>query len=407
MGLVDWLQTSRKGISRRGFAAGALASTAALAAITLTSCSEEEQKEEDSAPEVVTDASKIIDALEEFESADIGVSVANSWDIDLGTVLFHTGGTFAAALLAPESATHPNTLGVLSVSSGNLVTLLEDPTQGRGYSFYDLRCSEAVFAWIEIDYIKRSWVLLGQGFSSGELTGTPVVLDTGDSDWEPPRFTCSNQQVIWQKMPLATGSKRTETSTCYVWSVGASEGRAIWESRGRFATGPRVAAGLLTIVPRVRVDEGTYYGLSALDISGATPKRVDQLVLPASIRPFDAIYTGKQFIFSIEASYDSGGSLGKMGTYIGREGGPYVYFGREPVAQACFNGAHVMIKTQAAHYALDLDAQKLQGLSSADRSLHMGDFPASEGEEALPLVFATIRNEKGIPSHVRVRQFAL
>lgn len=389
------------GITRRGFALGTVATGAALAAISLTGCGESERLEGE--PQVVTDSSQIIDVMEEYEDGEIGGAVAQAWDIALGTVLFHCEGVWAAAMMAPESALHPNTVGVFSVTSGRLVPLLETAQKGGSYTFFDVRCGAGVFAWIEMDYAARDWVLLAQAFSDGALSGEAVQLDSGDADWEPAPFTCTGTSVIWQKMPLATGSKSSEFSHCYRWSVGEDEGKAIWESQGRFATGPRVANGILTIVPRVRVDEGTYYGMTALDLDGERLAQLDQLVLPSGVRPFDAVYTGSVFAFSIEAAYGRGGSLGQMGTFIGREGGPYVYFGREPSAQVMFSGARYLIKSQSAHYLVDTDAQQYQMVSSPDRSLGVGDFPASEGDVSNPLVFATIRDERGMPKAVTAR----
>ncbi len=56
---------------------------------------------------------------------------------------------------------------------------------------------------------------------------------------------------------------------------------------------------------------------------GNNTKRA-QLVLPSSVSPFEAVYMGDTFVFSIEAAYSGVGSLGNMGTYIGNEGGPYL-----------------------------------------------------------------------------------
>ncbi|MBE6468962.1 MAG: hypothetical protein E7001_03145 [Coriobacteriaceae bacterium] len=392
------------GITRRSLAKGTLATGAAIAAITLVGCSNDEGKPPASGePEVVTDSSKIIDALSEYAEADLGIAATQTWSLPLGTTLFHSEGSWAAAMLTPESAVNPNTLGLLSLSSGSITTVMESPTRGRGYSFHDLRCADGVLAWVEVNYGTRDWALFGQGLSGGALTGQAVQLDSGDADWEPAPFTCTGSSVIWQKMPMATGSKRAETSTCYRWSVGEAEGTGIWESTGRFATHPRVAGTILTIAPRVLNEEGTYYGMTALDLADAEPKQIDQLVLPASIRPFEAVYTGSVFAFSIEASYDSGGSLGQMGTFIGREGGPYVYFSREPAAQIMFEGTRFLIKTQSAHYLIDTEKEQLQGFSSADRSIGLGDFPASEGNAPTPLVFATVRDAKGIPAGVTAR----
>lgn len=398
-----------KGISRRRFALGsAAAGAAAMATAALSGCeSKNKAKSTSGEPQVVDDSSQIIDALEEYEGKDTGLNPVQSWNLPLGTVLFHSDGTWAAAMMAPESAQHVNTLGVLSLSNGSLTTLKEDPTLGRTNSFFDVRSATGVFAWVEIDYSTRIWVLLAQPFNGGALSGDPVQLDTGDKNWEPPQFTAAGSMVIWQKMPLASGDKRSSDSHCYRWTVGDAQGTEVWKSTGRFATPPRVSDGILTIAPRVHNDEGTYYGITAVDLEDASNTKLDQLVLPASVRPFEAVYTGEVFVFSIEASYDSAGSLGKMGTFVGREGGPYVYFSREPSAQVAYNGTRYFIKTQSAHYMIDPTNQIIDSISSPDRSLGFGDYPASEGSTSTFLTYATIRDAKGIPSGVVARTFAI
>lgn len=397
-----------KGFSRRRFALGSVAAAGAVAAATgLSACGgDEDEKKSTGEPQEIDDES-IVSVLDDYKAQDFGLAAAQTWTLPLGTVLFHCEGSWAAAMLTPESALHPNTLGVLSLASGSLTTVREDAINGRLYTFFDVRCDSSVFAWVEIDYNTRDWKLYGQGFSEGALTGEPAELDSGNADWEPPMFTVAGDSVIWQKMPLASGSKSSSASHCLRWHVGDKEGSEIWESVGRFATHPRVSDNILTIVPRVLNEEGTYYGMTAIELDDDKHKQMDQLVLPASIRPFDAVYTGEQFVFSIEASYDYGGSLGNMGTYIGREGEPYVYFSREPAAWTSFNGNRFYIKTQSAHYIVDTAENTYDAISSPDHSLSFGDYPASEGHTTQFLVYSTVRDTQGIPQSVTARLFAI
>ena len=275
-----------RSLSRRSFAIGsAAAAGAGMAAIALTSCSSSENHTQTGEPQVVTDSSLIISVLDgDYEYTDATLTPSATWTLPLGTLLFHAGNAaWSAAMLTPESAAHINTLGALSLSSGNLVTVKEDATQGSPYTYFDVRCSDSVFAWIEINYTDRSWALFGQQFADGSLAGDPVKLDEGDENWEPPRITVHGDSVIWQRMPLSTGSSAGEDSHCYIWSVGADEGIEVWTSHGRFATTPRVSGNVLTITPRVREDEGTYYGLTALDLTSKDYDQVDQLVMPSPV----------------------------------------------------------------------------------------------------------------------------
>lgn len=397
-----------KGMTRRRFTLGgiAAAATAALAG-TLSGCGDGQGSDDTSGePQVIKDDSKIVSVLEQYKAADVSLEAASTWTLPLGTLLYHSEGTWAAAMMAPESAQHANTLGVLSLLSGDLTTLIDTPTKGGLYRFYDVRCSDNVFAWIEMDYADSKWALMAQSVSAAKLSGKPVELDSGNKDYDPPLFTVTSSSVIWYKMPSTTGSKTAAASRCYRRGVSDASATTIWKSTGRFACRPRVSGGVLTISPRVRNSEGVYYGLTALDTANNF-NRVAQLVLPTAVKPFEVEYMNGKFAFSVEAAYDGVGSLGKMGTFIGKEGGPYIYLGREPLASVAGKGGRYFIKSQSSHFLVDTSAKTYGTLLSPDRSLDYGDYPASEGTTDRFLTYATIRNDQGIPENVIARLFSL
>lgn len=155
------------------------------------------------------------------------------------------------------------------------------------------------------------------------------------------------------------------------------------EIDGRFASAPRVSDGILTISPRVRNDEGVYYGITAIDLTDGNNTKRAQLVLPSSVSPFEAVYMGDTFVFSIEATYSGVGSLGNMGTYIGNEGGPYLFLSREPLACAAGKKNKYLVKVQASHFLIDTSAKTYGSLLSPDRALEYGDYPATAGKSGL------------------------
>lgn len=397
----------RGGITRRQFAAGAAVAGAATVALSaLSGCSSGgDQGSGAGEPQVVNDDSQAIAVMSDFGTDGTAPEAAATWSLPLGTVLFHTGGVWAAAMQVADSAATGNTAGALSLATGGVTTLLSGPTQGTPYEVFDVRCSDAVFAWVEVNYTDRSWKLIAQPFAEGALSGSPVQLDEGTSDYDPPKFTATGSNVIWQHMPSTSGGATTEHSYCRMWTVGDSEAAQVWDSPGRFATAPRVSGGILTISPRVRADEGTYYGMTALDL-GSNNSQVDQLVLPQGVHPLEATYMTDRFGFSIEAEYDSRGLLGKMGTFVGREGGPYLYVSREPLACIAGNGSHYLVKSQASHIYIDSEAQQRATIAAPDRSLTHGDYPASEGVTERFLTYATVRSaETGLPAGVTARLF--
>lgn len=394
------------GFSRRSLFKGAVAATAALGAVSLAGCgSKGDEQQVSGEPQVITDDSKIVNVTEEFKSVDNPLAAQSAWDLPLGTVPFHTEGAWAALLEAPASARSVNTLGIISLASGARTTLISQPTQGGTYGFHDVRCSETVYAWIEMNYAEGEWVLLAQELRNGVLSGDAVELDSGDVDWEPARFTVAGGSVVWQKMPLASGSKRAEFSHCYSWAFGDAKAKDLYESPGRFATWPRVSGGYLAIAPRVNTEDGTFYGITAIDLSNG--KMADQLVMPQNVSPFEAVYMNGTFAFSVEANYGYGGSLGNMGTFIGREGGPFVYLSREPLACVAGKGSRYLVKARSSHFVVDTDAQTYAILPAPDKAIDYGDYPASEGETDRFVTYATVRGEDGLPAAVQVRVFPL
>ncbi len=397
---------SGAGFSRRSLFKGAAAATAALGAVSLVGCGSDGGSDKVSGePQVITDDSKITDVVEEYKNVDNALAAQFAWDIPLGTVPFHSEGAWAALLEAPSSARSINTLGIISLASGARTTLISEPTKGAAYGFHDVRCGETVYAWIEMNYATGDWALLAQELTNGALSGDAVELDRGDADWEPARFAVAEGRVIWQKMPLASGSKRAEFSHCHVWAFGDAKAKDLYESPGRFATWPRVSGGYLTVTPRVNTEDGTFYGLTAIDLSNG--KAVDQLVMPQNVSPFEAVYMNGVFAFSVEANYGYGGSLGNMGTFIGREGGPFVYLSREPLAGVAGKGSRYLIKARSSHFVVDTDARTYAVLTAPDKAIDYGDYPASEGETDRFVTYATVRGEDGLPAAVQLRVFPL
>ena len=403
MSIVDRF---KNGITRRGFVLGG---AAAGAATLLAGCSSKTGTSDDAAgePQVVKDDSKIVSITDEYEAVDIDLKPTASWTLPLGTLLCYCDGDVSAAMMAPASAQHANTLGVLSLSDGSLTTLVEDPIEGTGYAFYDVRATDNVFAWIEMNYASSAWKLYAQGLSGVSRTGDAVELDRGGKDYDPPLFTAYGSSVIWYKMPASGGSKTSSDSYCYRQSLDESKPETIWKSTGRFASAPRVSDGILTISPRVRNDEGVYYGMTAIDLTDGNNTKRAQLVLPSSVSPFEAVYMGDTFVFSIEATYAGVGGLGNMGTYIGNEGGPYLFLSREPLACAAGRKNKYLVKVQASHFLIDTSAKTYGSLLSPDRALEYGDYPATAGKSDAFLTYATVRNSQGIPEAVTARLFSL
>ena len=395
-------------LTRRGFIKTAALGSAAAAAVSVLSGCSHASDEEASDPVVVGEDSAE-DILSTFEEVECPLVVENAWELPLGNVLHPADGTWIPVTTAGSSATPMVKASVLSLASGQLAEVVSAPFQeGATKVIYDARCSDYVYAWVELDLATRDWALYAAPFSAGALSGDVRTLWEADANYDPAPFAVSERSVIWQVQPSSSGSKTTESSRCYLWHSGDSEAQAVVESSGRFATSPTISGDAVVLTPRVRADEGVYYGVTAYSLSDDLATRLDQLVMPQSVRPFRATRVGERFLVSVEASYGSGGLLGQMGTYIGTADSGFFRLNREPSEGGCGNGDVVVIKGTASYFVIDLANRQYSTLLATDRSVDYGEYPARVGNCDLFVSFSTVKDaDSGYPASVSVRTFRL
>ncbi len=397
-------------LSRRGFLRTLGIASAAGATIgVLDGCSD---PEEYVVPEpMVVDEDKAISIIDEFEETDLDLQDVAEWTLPLGSVLHETTSKWIPVTQAGSSAS-PMVKGcAFSTEDGTLSEVIPD-VLGDSHTVvvYDTRCSDEVYAWVELDYLTHEWSLYAARFSStqGKLDGNATTLWQADADYDPPGFTCVGNTVLWQVMPSLSGTKTKEPSFCYIWKLGDENARSVVESPGRFAVEPSISNDLVVLAPRVRADEGVFYGVTAYSLNDDLHTIVDQLVLPRSIRPFYATYVGNRFAVSIEADYKSGGMFGYMGTYLGTSEGPFVRLAREPSANVAAKDDVFIIKSRASYFVVNLRKSTYSILTAANRCVDYGEYPARVGETNEFLTFATVKDEaSGYPTAVTVRAFAL
>lgn len=398
-------------ITRRGlFRAGATGAATTIAVGLLSGCLH--RGDETSDPVVVDERAQnnILDEDHGYTEVDLNLGELASWTLPVGTVLRPSSGVWIPALSAGSSAMPVVKATALSADTGTLVDVVTSMVMGTepNMAIYDVRCSDQVYAWIEIDMLKRNWALYAQRFSDGAVSGQVSTLGEGDADWDPPLFAVTGDTVIWQVMPSISGTKTREFSYCYLWHMGDADAKAVVESPGRFAIPPSISENTVTLAPRVRADKGQFYGITAYSLSDDLATIVDQLVLPQSVRPFRATRMGERFAFSIEANYSSGGLLGRMGTYLGTGDGPFITLVREPSAQVAGTENVFIIKSRASYFVVDVDRQTYSILVASNRCVDYGEYPATEGLSSRFVTFATVKDSRtGYPSTVTVRSFAL
>lgn len=408
-------EESRHSITRRGlFKAGAAAGTVAAVIGAVSGCGRNTQGESKS-PTVVNDKSAdyVIDPKtnkSKYKSSDSSLKASTEYTIATGNVLHPGEGTWLPVTTAGSSATPMVKGSALSIKTGELAEVVSatHTSNDSNMVIYDVRCSDSVYAWSELDLLTHRWCLYAAKFDDGAISGDISTLWRANKNYDPPLFAVTGERVIWLVMPSTSGTKTAKSSVCYVWSLGDSKARAAIESPGRFATEPAVSDGTVTLTPRVRADKGTYYGITAYKVSDSLSKQVDQLVLPSTVKPMNAVRIGDDFAFSIEASYDAGGLLATMGSYIGHGNGPFVTLAREPYAPIAGKDGTYVVKSRSSYFVIDTDKRKYSVLSAKNRCVDYGEYPASIGSVDDFVTFSTVKDQDtGLPTSVSVRVFSL
>ena len=392
-------------LTRRGF----IKTTGAAAAIVslLPGCSQPAEVEiEDEA--VIIEEDDAVDVTDSYEETDLALELVDAYELPLGSVLHAAEGNWIPVTSVGKAAAPMVFASALSLSSGNLYEVIPSPiTASPNMVIYDIRCSDELFAWVEASTVTREWVLYAAAFADGELASDASALWQGDANWDPPGFAVSGKTVIWQVRPSTSGDKTAESSYCYLWKYGSTSAVAVVESPGRFACPPSVSNGIVTLAPRVRPEDGVYYGVTSYLLENDLKTMVDRIVFPASVRPFQCCRVGERIVTSIEASYDSGGLLGKMGTYIKDGSNGFVRLSREPVCGSCGHGDLVITKSRASYFTMDVAQKSYAILSATDRCVDYGEYPARSGECSSFVTYATVKDSnEGYPSYVSVRNYS-
>lgn len=403
-----------RNVTRRRFALGAAATAVAggVAALLARNIGGGQSSNERSASApVVVDSGEATNITEEFEQVDhIRLVQRGSYDLPLGSVLQPAEGRWIPVVQPGVTADAIIAGAAFDRDTGACVAVVPEPIgTGSNTLILDTRCSDSVYAWSEVNMSERSWTLYASSFRDGALTGDTSTLWTSDANWDPPAFCCAGNQVLWQVQPALSGSKTSEDSSLYRWRAGESSADQLYVSHGRFACEPSVSRDCVTITPRVPGESSAsaYYGITALSKSDLT-QVVDQLVMPATVRPFRATRVGDRFAFAVEATYGSGGLLANMGYYLGTADGHITWLSREPAAGVWGRDNVFAFKSLSSYIVYDEEAQEFGVLLACDRAVDYGEYPASTGDADVFVTYATVKDQAtGYPKAVTVRTYDL
>lgn len=235
-----------------------------------------------------------------------------------GTLLWASDDNVAACLLPTESSTPLTQIGLLSLSSGNLATVVKEPIGlSENFQIFDVRANGTGLIWTESDILTGKWRVYTAGVSN-LMAGTPVLAAEGDGMWELPSLAICGGYGFWQMVPLRSAmedvpSSQIRSSLMRI-PIGASADSAeqIYDAKGYMACAPANSATGIAFAPRSEAS-GTYYQLTHIDAE--TGEVTDQLTLPASMKPSEVGYGSTGFSFAFDGIYSYGGGIANLGTY--------------------------------------------------------------------------------------------
>lgn len=353
-------------VSRRTFLFGAAGVAALIAAGGIgVAVSDSTKANAQSIPLLEVPESAVSDSetYEYYEDYAEEMKLVGSVALPYGTLVWANDNDLAFCLLPTQTGSPLTSVGVIDLQSFGWGTLLTHAVgESEGYEIYDVRGTSGGIVWTEADILDGNWRVYAaafgtgagaagaagtgtagtgnsgnagtatgatdsrasgsgislpnraSGFDASSYLGTPMLLSEGGPEWETPSLTAWGNYAYWQELPKATGAASSENSLlrrCLFGAASASV-ETVYESPGRMACAPTSTAGGVVFAPRAEA-VNVYYQLTYID--GQTAHVLDQLTLPASMKPVEVSYGKTGFAFAFDGIYSYGGGIANLGTY--------------------------------------------------------------------------------------------
>ena len=228
-----------------------------------------------------------------------------------GSLVWANDDQVAACLLPTETGKPLTQIGILSLGSGALTTVLEEAVGSKeGFEVYDVRATSKGAIWTEADVLEGTWRVYSALLSNGTLVN-PVKLEEGDATYETPTIGAVGDKALWQVLPKLPNDQGL-TSRLMKATIGTPSATTVLENARRMGTPLYAAEDSVVITPRVD-SSSIYYQLSNVKVSSGEVD--DTLTLPASMYPLEAGYGRNGFMFSFADIYNYGGAIANLGTY--------------------------------------------------------------------------------------------
>lgn len=383
-------------LTRRHFMYGA-AGVAAVAALGGVGVAVEMTSEEDTGISTLTvgdDATFTTEDCEYIEDANTAMVLTAYKELPYGTLVWASDDVYAVCLVPTEAAKPLTQVGMLSLTSGSFNILLTNAVgEDEGFEIYDVRGCSTGLVWAEADILDGVWRIY-TATTDGASMGTPVLVEEGGIDWEMPMLACTANYAWWQILPRLDGEMKYENSLLKRARYGSGTVEEVYRSNGRMSTPPYSMDDSIVFVPRVDTS-GTYYQLTRMNEAAEV---VDALILPQSMRPYEAGYGKNGFSFAFDGIYNYGGGISNLGTYtpaspvpasgpdftgaLGADayGKPaWFRFPRTPFASPAWCGNWFMVKSTTAVAGIDLENRRYFTLETKSGCDNYGDYLASMG----------------------------
>ncbi len=353
-----------------------------------------------------------LDNLSEVSSAD-HVAVIGNFKLPYGSLCWADNSTVAACLVPGETASPLNTVRLLYLSTGsNPVVLKNAINHDKGFEILDVRCSDSGMIWVESNLFTKQWIVMTGSLSGGEVSNI-VQVDQGDENWASPSIAAVQNRAFWQVCPNTTGENANDRSALKHATFGSSEVGVAWTSKRPFATRVTPVVDGVVITPRAD-STSVHYQITKISASDAT--MVDQITLPASMKPFEATYLGNGLSFSFDAIYNYGGGIANLGTYTPMGGtDAYHYsdcdwfrFGRTPTAAPCWSDGWFLAKSTRTIVGIHFPDKVFFSIDIADNTDNYGEYLISSGTQSSFCGLSQIKSTKaGEESYALIRVYTI
>lgn len=335
---------------------------------------------------VPQDAVTELDSYSEVSASDY-ISLVGSYKLPFGTLVWADNDSVAACLVPGKTSNPLNTVSLLFLSTGNTVDVLS-AAQGAAERFeiFDVRCSESGLIWTECNILENRWRVYTAPIS-GATIGAATLVDEGDQNWTTPSLAAIGKTAFWQVSPQTTGNSNKEDSVLKAARFAESTPSVVYSSHRAFATRVTPASDGVVITPRVE-STSVYYQLTK--INEASLEAEDSLILPTSMKPYEAAWGTTGFSFSFESIYSYGDGIANLGTYTPLSApSPYSYsgiswfhFSRTPSSAPSWCGNWFAVKSTRAICAVNFSSGIYYMIDVPSGTDNYGEYLASSSINA-------------------------